>query len=858
MRFLNPMFSKRHKHFKWISRDSAVSRSAHAARKTREALALSSACPHNTTMNMRSKAEVGLQVRPAKRAGVCRYGKTFLTACGLLAAAFLASGACAATAVKVNFTLSTTDKNGNPITQNRYYYLYRPDGLSTASPVPMILVMEASPNSGAATMLNAKAAQAGFVVVSCSFSGNSTGTPGTVWVNDNPRIVGYEDYDYTTEVINRVRASDNCNDAFIIGISKGGHQSFAVACERPQMIRAAGPLNEFMSLTANIPSAPVPMIVFHGTADSNVPYVMVKDSVDAWLATDELLDATPVTTYEASPLIPGKVTQTTWRNGTNGTQVAFVTIIGGTHTYPTPGVQTGYNMADGLWSFFSQYLTSTQAPPRIVSDPVNNVQPCGLPATFWSVANGRAPLRCQWLKNGAPIPNATSVWYTTPPTALTDGGSTYRAVISNGWGCVTSAVATLTVNAVASDPAITAHPADLAVYAGTPVIFSASAAGTPPLRYQWLKNGVAIPGATASTLVLPSAIGTDSGATFRALVSNSAGSATSTAATLTVKPAPNAPVILANPERTRVLTNQTGVFSVTAWSPSPLGYRWQKGTFASADNLTDIAGANGPSYATPPTVLADHTTLFRCVVTNSAGSATSASEMLFVTTAVVSPKEFTSNTKVQAQVGAPFRYAIRASGGTAPLGYTAAPLPAGLSVNTATGVISGTPGVAGTTAVSITATNSAGSISAILTVTVTADTPVIPFGQWQADHFGASAQRRMTAGEEADPDGDGMRNLIEYAFGRDPLSYGPADFMTETIQADPQDNFEYLTLTALKNPAATNVSYSAQVCADLVAPDWTNAVKVLKDTPSTFEVRDDIRVSSALRRFMRLLVYPTL
>lgn len=67
-----------------------------------------------------------------------------------------------------------------------------------------------------------------------------------------PLFVGFEDYDYTTEVIKRVRASDNCNDAFITGISKGGHQTFAYACECPSMIKAAGPLDEFMSLTANI------------------------------------------------------------------------------------------------------------------------------------------------------------------------------------------------------------------------------------------------------------------------------------------------------------------------------------------------------------------------------------------------------------------------------------------------------------------------------------------------------------------------------------------------------------------------------------------------------------------------------
>ena len=59
---------------------------------------------------------------------------------------FLASEVCAATTVKVSFTLNTTDPYGAPLVENRYYYVYRPDGLSFSNPVPMILVMEASPN----------------------------------------------------------------------------------------------------------------------------------------------------------------------------------------------------------------------------------------------------------------------------------------------------------------------------------------------------------------------------------------------------------------------------------------------------------------------------------------------------------------------------------------------------------------------------------------------------------------------------------------------------------------------------------------------------------------------------------------
>ena len=100
-------------------------------------------------------------------------------------------------------------------------------------------------------------------------------------------------------------------------------------------------------------------------------------------------------------------------------------------------------------------------------------------------------------------------------------------------------------------------------------------------------------------------------------------------ATLTVAPATGAPVILTNPERSRVLTGQTGSFSVFASSDSPMSYQWQKGTVTG--NMTDIADAIEATYTTPPTTLADHLTLFRCIVSNSNGNATSANELLFVT-----------------------------------------------------------------------------------------------------------------------------------------------------------------------------------------------------------------------------------
>src|SRR6266571_2356120 len=83
-------------------------------------------------------------------------------------------------------------------------------------------------------------------------------------------------------------------------------------------------------------------------------------------------------------------------------------------------------------------------------------------------------------------------------------------------------------------PYITTQPANQTVTAGQTASFSVVASGTAPLNYQWQKNGADITGATSSSYMTPVTATSDSGEMFRVMVSNSAGSATSNAATLTV------------------------------------------------------------------------------------------------------------------------------------------------------------------------------------------------------------------------------------------------------------------------------------------------------------------------------------
>lgn len=85
-----------------------------------------------------------------------------------------------------------------------------------------------------------------------------------------------------------------------------------------------------------------------------------------------------------------------------------------------------------------------------------------------------------------------------------------------------------------SAPSITAQPGSTAAVSGNTATFTVMATGTAPLSYQWQKNGTAISGATMASYTTPALTASDNGTTFTVLVSNSAGSVTSSGATLSV------------------------------------------------------------------------------------------------------------------------------------------------------------------------------------------------------------------------------------------------------------------------------------------------------------------------------------
>ncbi len=127
-------------------------------------------------------------------------------------------------------------------------------------------------------------------------------------------------------------------------------------------------------------------------------------------------------------------------------------------------------------------------------------------------------------------------------TAYTDSnvtpGTTYYYVVSAvnaGGESANSSPVSAVPQAAAVAPAITTQPKSQTVTAGQTASFSVAASGTAPLSYQWSKNGTAIGGATSTSYTTPATTTADSGSTFTVKVTNSAGSATSNGATLSVK-----------------------------------------------------------------------------------------------------------------------------------------------------------------------------------------------------------------------------------------------------------------------------------------------------------------------------------
>jgi ELWxxDGT repeat protein len=301
-------------------------------------------------------------------------------------------------------------------------------------------------------------------------------------------------------------------------------------------------------------------------------------------------------------------------------------------------------------------LPQQPSPPIVTGQPAHQDVVAGSTATFVATVTGTAPFNYQWRRNGTNLPGANSATLTLSNVTAQDDGL-YDLVVTNRVTSVTSSTARLTVAPTPGQPLppqILAAPASISVAEGQAANFAVAVSGTGPFTYQWLKNGVAVAGGTAAAFTLSPVTANDIGS-YSVRVGNAAGTATSTAATLAVMAAPGAvatpPVIAMAPISLAVPPGAGATLAVAVTGTAPFSYRWLR-------NGETVAGATGPMLNIAAAAGAD-AGAYTVVVTNAAGTATSAAAHLIV---IGAPTLSAQPLNTTAFVGASATFSVTASG----------------------------------------------------------------------------------------------------------------------------------------------------------------------------------------------------
>lgn len=122
---------------------------------------------------------------------------------------------------------------------------------------------------------------------------------------------------------------------------------------------------------------------------------------------------------------------------------------------------------------------------------------------------------------------------------------------------------------------------------------------------------------------------------------------------------------------------------------------------------------------------------------------------------------------------------------------------------------------------------------------------------WRFEKFGADFQNAAISGDRADPDGDGLDNLTEYALGLEPRIADRQGIVSDTSMVDGKP---HLRLTVTRNPGVTDVLLTVESSGDPAAPSsWSSETTTVEvDTPDTLRVRDNTPMDAADARFLRL------
>jgi sugar lactone lactonase YvrE len=349
------------------------------------------------------------------------------------------------------------------------------------------------------------------------------------------------------------------------------------------------------------------------------------------------------------------------------------TVLRGTPSEAATGPQSVVLEARAGEAVSQQAFTLfVDTPPAVTSPPLSQQVAVGGTASFTVTATGTPPLSYQWLRNGAALSDGgrisgSATAQLSVANVQTGDAAQYEVIVLNNAGSVRSPAAQLTVGG-AQGPTITQPPQPQSVAQGANAIFAVGAAGTPPLSYQWLRNGVAlsdggrISGSTTAQLVVANAQPEDAGP-YEVIVSNTAASVRSQAVSLTVLGS-QSPAITQPPQPQNVVQGANAVFAVGAEGTPPLGYQWSRDDVALSESPRFV-GVHSPTLTIVGAQASDQG-LYTVTVANALGSVTSEGVLLTVYPA---PPVITQPPQSQTvSLGDPVSFEVVATA-TEPVGY---------------------------------------------------------------------------------------------------------------------------------------------------------------------------------------------
>jgi sulfur relay (sulfurtransferase) DsrF/TusC family protein len=293
-------------------------------------------------------------------------------------------------------------------------------------------------------------------------------------------------------------------------------------------------------------------------------------------------------------------------------------------------------------------ILTVLVPAYIVRSPQALLVTNGQTARWSVVAGGTEPVGYFWYYEWTNLLSAGTNAELVLGNAQPAQAGTYRVVVSNAWGRVSSQGSLQVV----VPPQLAPGPQNLVVTNGGAARFSVAAGGTEPLSYQWYFNGALLAGRTGPELEL-APVTPESAGRYQVVVSSPYGSASAEAALTVLVPA----YIITQPQDCVANTGESARFSVAAGGTEPLSYRW----YFNETNLLDAAGPELTiAVATP---FAEGR--YRVVVSNAWGLAVSAEATL---TVVGSPFITKPPRSLLVNDGESARLAVVA-GGTEPLSY---------------------------------------------------------------------------------------------------------------------------------------------------------------------------------------------